>query len=158
MSSDDEVQLVTFTIAAHNFAFDVARVERILRYTEPAPLPGAPVFLEGTIQYGGEVLPVFDLRKRLEVPASIGEDTRIIVVDWEGGRIGIVADKVLEVLKVGADRILPPPPIVRGLAARYVSGIATIGERSTVVLAVSKLLEAEEQLTLDTLMAGTAHE
>ncbi|MFQ5703082.1 MAG: chemotaxis protein CheW [Gemmatimonadales bacterium] len=158
MSLDDEVQLVTFTIAGHGFAFDVSRVERILRYIDPAPLPEAPGFLEGTIQYGDELLPVVDLRKRFSAPAPVVEETRIIVVDWETGRAGMVADKVLEVLKVAADDIRPPPPIVRGMAARYVSGIARIGEQTTIVLAASKLLDDEEQITLDKLTTGSSHE
>ena len=39
MSSDDDVQLVTFKVAGQDFAFDIFQVERILRYEAPAPLP-----------------------------------------------------------------------------------------------------------------------
>jgi purine-binding chemotaxis protein CheW len=158
MSGGDEIQLVAFRVADHEFAFNVFQVERILRFEKPTPLPKSPDYLEGTVQYGDEVVPVVDLRKRLEVAASEGEETRIVIVSWEEGRIGIVVDAVLEVLKIPADEIKPPPGIVRGLAADYINGILPLSERTLVVLAVSKLLTSEERIALDALTAEMAHE
>jgi len=59
---------------------------------------------------------------------------------------------------VPADEIRPPPSIVKGLAAKYISGILPLGERTLVVLAVSKLLTSEERIALDALTAEMAHE
>src|SRR5438876_8063802 len=70
MSTGDDVQLVTFRIAGQDFAFNIFQVERILRYDTPAPLPKAPDFLEGVLQYQGTAVPLIDLRKRLGVPRS----------------------------------------------------------------------------------------
>jgi len=158
MSGGDEIQLVAFRVADHEFAFNVFQVERILRFEKPTPLPKSPDYLEGTVQYGDEVVPVVDLRKRLEAAASDGEETRIVIVSWEEGRIGIVVDAVREVLKVPADEIKPPPGIVRGLAADYISGILPRGDRTLVVLAVSKLLTSEERIALDAVTTEMAHE
>ncbi len=158
MSVGDEVQLVTFRVASHEFAFNVFQVERILRYEVPAPLPNAPEFLEGTVQYGDFVVPVIDLRKRLSVEAPVGDDTRVVIIETEHGKAGLIVDAVREVMKLEADRVKPPPKLVKGLAAKYISGIVTKDDRTIVVLAAAKLLTAKEHLALAELTLETAHE
>ncbi len=158
MSAGDEVQLVTFRLGGRDFAVNVFQVERILRYQAPTALPEAPAFLEGVVQYGETVVPIVDLRKRVETEAPVRDDTRIMILEWDGGRIGVVVDAVLEVMKVSAARITPPPPIVQGLAAEYITGIAVLDERTVVVLAVGKLLSSNERVALDQLMVEAAHE
>src|SRR5262245_63044134 len=90
----DEVQLVTFKLGGQDFAFTIFQVERILRYEAPAPLPKAPEFLEGVVRYGGGAVPLVDLRKRLGTTAPLREDTRTIILEFEGGKIGVIGDAV----------------------------------------------------------------
>lgn len=158
MSTGDEVQIVTFRLGGQDFAFNIFQVERILRYQEPAALPKAPAFLEGIVQYASVVVPVVDLRKRVNVDAPLREETRIIILEWEEGKVGVVVDAVLEVLKVAAEQIAPPPPIVRGLAAKYIVGIVTLDSRTIVVLSAPKLLTSREKLALDRLSVKAADE
>lgn len=158
MSGDDDVQLVTFRLGGRDFAFNIFQVERILRYQQASPLPKAPSFLEGMITYGDAVVPVVDLRKRVNVEAPVQEETRIMILEGEEGKIGVVVDAVVEVLKTPADRVTPPPRIVRGLAAKYISGIVSLDERAIVILAAPKLLSSKERLALEQLTVETAHE
>jgi purine-binding chemotaxis protein CheW len=151
----DEVQLVVFHVGGAEFAFNIFQVERVLRYQSPEPLPGAPAFLEGVLPYGDAVVPVVDLRKRIGAAALTEDDTRIVVVDLEQGRVGVVVDGAREVLRVGAERVSPPPTLVQGLAAAYISGIVRIDQRTVVVLAPAKLLTSTEQVVLAELLAET---
>jgi purine-binding chemotaxis protein CheW len=158
MSTGDEIQLVTFKVSGQEFGLNVFDVERVQRYAEPTPLPQAPDYLEGTLRFGDDAIPIVDLRKRLDAPAPIREDTRIVVLELEIGRVGIVVDAVLEVMKVPADRVRPPSPIVQGMAADYVTGIVTVGERTLVLLAASRLLNSKESLTVGDLIAELTDE
>ena len=158
MSTGDEIQLVAFRLGGRDFAVNIFQVERILRYQEPAPLPQAPDFLEGVVQYGGAVVPVVDLRKRVNVAAPVEDETRIMILELESERIGIVVDAVLEVLKVNAERVTPPPKIVQGLAAKYISGMVSLEDRTVVVLAAGKLLSSKEQVELERVKVETAHD
>ena len=155
-TTGDDVQLVAFRVAGHEFAFNIFQVERILRYESPAPLPKAPDFLEGVLQYQGAPVPVIDLRKRLSVDAPLKDDTRIIVLDWDGGKIGFVVDTVTEVMQVGAGDVSAPPAIVRGLAAEYITGLVGRDARTIIVLNPAKLLASKEKLALTTALQGTA--
>ena len=103
-------------------------------------------------------MPIVDLRKRLEVPAPIRDKTRIVVIELDRGRVGLVVDAVLEVMKVSADCVRPPSPIVQGLAAEYITGIVSVAERTLVMLAASRLLNSGESLTLGALTAELTDE
>lgn len=152
-TSGDDIQLVAFRLAGQDFAFNIFQVERILRYEAPAPLPKAPDFLEGILRYQGAAVPVIDLRKRLGVAAPQEEGTRTIVLEWDGAKLGAVVDAVTEVLQVPAASVTPPPPIVRGLAAEYVTGIVVRDARTIVVFNTGKLLSATEKLLLEAAVA-----
>ncbi len=145
----DDVQLVTFKVAGQDFAFNIFQVERILRHEAPAPLPKAPDFLEGVLRYQGTAVPLIDLRKRLNVPAPLKEETRTVILEWEGGKIGVVVDAVTEVLQVGAGDITAPPKIVKGLAAEYVAGLLVKEGRTIIVLNTGQLLNAKERVALE---------
>src|SRR6266566_5059847 len=147
-ASDDDVQLVTFKVGGQDFAFNIFQVERILRYEAPAPLPKAPEFLEGVLQYQGRAVPLVDLRKRLGTPAPLREDTRTVILEFEGGKIGVIVDAVTEVMQVSAQAVTPPPGIVKGLAAEYIAGLVVQNGRTIVVLNTNKLLNSTEKLAL----------
>jgi purine-binding chemotaxis protein CheW len=155
MTAGDDVQLVAFRVAGQEFAFNIFQVERILRYEPPSPLPRAPEFLEGVLRHEGAAVPVIDLRKRLSVPAPLREDTRTMILEWDGSRIGLVVDGVTEVLQVPAGDVTPPPPIVRGLAAEYITGLVVRDARIVIVLNAGRLLTSSERLALEAAVPAT---
>jgi purine-binding chemotaxis protein CheW len=149
VATDDEIQVVAFRVGPQEFALDILQVERILRYERPAPLPKAPAFLEGVVRYEEAAVPVLDLRKRLELPDALREETRLIVLRLDDQRIAMVVDEVREVMRVDSATITPPPPVVRGLAAPYIAGIIARGDRTIVLLHALKLLTSTERIALD---------
>jgi purine-binding chemotaxis protein CheW len=148
MKGVDDIQVVTFRVGGQEFALDILQIERILRYTAPTPLPKAPAFLEGVVQYEGGAVPVVDLRKRFELAAAIREETRLMVLDLEDQRIGVLVDEVREVLRVDSTTISAPGPMVSGLAAAYISGIITRPGRTIIILNARRLLSSTERLAL----------
>ncbi|MGE5760314.1 MAG: chemotaxis protein CheW, partial [Gemmatimonadota bacterium] len=110
----------------------------------------------GILQYQGGPVPVIDLRKRLGVAAPLKDETRIIVLDLEGGRIGMVVDAVTEVLQIGAADVTAPPPIVQGLAADYITGLVGRDQATIIVLNTGKLLASKEKLALTAALEGRA--
>lgn len=154
----DTLQVVVFRVGEHEFAFNIFQVQRVIRYERPAAVPKAPPFLEGVLQIERAVVPVIDLRKRFELPhAPLGPDTRIIVVEADGSAVGAVVDRVSEVLRVAADAVTPPPPVVRGLAAAYIQGIVALPSRTVVLLHAGRLLTSSERIALKGLEAEAAH-
>ncbi|MGH7607990.1 MAG: chemotaxis protein CheW [Gemmatimonadales bacterium] len=147
-TTGDDVQLVAFTVGGQEFAFNIFQVERILRYEAPAPLPKAPEFLEGVLRYQDAAVPLVDLRKRLGAAAPLRDDTRTVVLEFEGGKIGVIVDAVTEVMQVPAAAVTAPPGIVKGLAAEYIAGVVVRNGRTIIVLNTNKLLSSQEKLAL----------
>jgi len=154
MNTADDVQMVTFRVGSQEFAFDILQVERILRYSAPSPLPKAPGFLEGVVQYEGGAVPVVDLRKRFDLDAPIREETRLMVVDLGEQRVGVLVDEVREVIRVDSTTITAPGPMVSGLAATYIAGIITRPGRTIIILNARKLLSSSERDALTGIGGG----
>ena len=148
MNGVDDIQVVTFRVGSQEFALDILQIERILRYVAPAPLPKAPDFLEGVVPYEGGAVPVVYLRKRFELAAPITEETRLMVLDLEDQRIGVLVDEVREVMRVDSTTITAPGPMVSGLAAAYIAGIITRPARTIIILNARRLLSSTERLAL----------
>jgi len=154
----DDIQIVVFRVGGQEFAFNVFHVQRILRYEQPAPLPKAPRFLEGVLQIQGAVVPVIDLRKRFELhDAPQREETRTMVLECDGLVVGVVVDAVLEVVRVMATAVTAPPSVVKGLAADYIQGIISMGQRTVILLQTGRLLTSAERIALEAVDAEAVH-
>ena len=144
-----QVQLVTFRVGGEEFGLDVFQVHEILRYTEPTPMPKAPAFVEGVLDVRGALVPVIDLRKRFELhDVPYDDDTRIILVDFQGERLGLIVDEVSEVLRVPETSVAAPPQYVRGLAAEFIRGIVRLESRLVVLLDLERILSSQERMQL----------
>jgi|SRR5215218_5380468 len=144
-----QVQLVTFRIGGEEFGLDVFQVHEILRHQEPTPMPKAPAFVEGVLDVRGTLVPVVDLRKRFEVhELRYDDDTRIVLVDFGGERLGLVVDEVSEVMRVAETAVTPPPQYVKGLAAEFIRGIVRLDGRMVVLLELNQILSSQERMQL----------
>ena len=110
-----EIQVVAFKLEKEEFAVNIHQVSEVLKMTQVTPLPQAAHFIEGVINLRGEVIPVVDLRKRFELdPEEKGEQTRIIIVEIQGNKVGLIVDSVTEVLRFPPAAIQPPPSRIDG--------------------------------------------
>ncbi|MBK6421594.1 MAG: purine-binding chemotaxis protein CheW [Gemmatimonadetes bacterium] len=121
----DELQFIVFRLASAQLAINIFQVARILRYTVPEALPDGPAGTLGGIAFGGTLVPVVDLRARLGLPAELREETRIMVLEFEAGRLAVVVDQVHEAMRVdtrtigrveGADPVIPADWIAGAIA------------------------------------------
>ncbi|MEP6780862.1 MAG: chemotaxis protein CheW [Gemmatimonadaceae bacterium] len=148
----DRATLVSFLVGNDVLAAPVENVERVLRWSAPSPIPNLPPWLEGVIDHRGHMVPVIDLRKRLSRESrQPNAATRIVVFNTRPDWLAAVVDVVTEVLTVDAGRIVPPPPLVRGLSGEFLLGMVTHRDQVVLVLDVAKLLTSSETLSLHAL-------
>ena len=142
-------KLVVFRLGDDFFASDVHDVERVLRYTVPTPVPDMPAYIEGVMDYQDRVVPVVNMRLRLELPPmEARSETRTLVLNVGGEYVGAVVDAVTEVAPYDAKSVSPPPKMFRGLAAQYLKGIVKQGERLVIYLDVEHILSSTERIAL----------
>ena len=148
---ETENQLVVFELAGENYGLDIAAVDGIIKLQDITAVPHAPDFVEGVTNLRGTVLPVIDLRRRFGLPeADSTTDTRIVVVDVDGTKVGMVVDAVTEVLRVAADTFEQPSPLVTTTSA-FITGIARVDERLVILVDLAKVLSTEEKADLQTM-------
>ena len=153
MSSEAD-KLVTFRLGDDQFAADIHAVERVLRYVAPTPVPDMPAYIEGVMDYQGQVVPIVNLRRRFELPAAeVRTETRILVLNVSGEWIGVVVDAVSEVASFDRAAVAPPPKLFRGLAGEYLKGIIRRGDKLVIFLDVEKLLSSTERIALQSAVA-----
>lgn len=144
--SDKEIKVLIFCINGEYYATDIMEVERILGYEEPTKLPDSPNFVEGVINYEGNILPIISMARRFNLPLSEkSNDCKIIVSKQQESKVGIIVDVVSEVRDVKVENIETPPEIVAGISKRYMKGLIKIDNKIIIFLNLSTILTDEEK-------------
>jgi len=127
MATTDQ-QFVTLGLGAEVFAVSVAHVREILDYQAPFAIPEGPDYLMGLTDVRGRGTPTIDLRLKLGLPAAEPTGaTRILVLDVPLEdrllSLGLIADRVIEVVSFSTDQIEGPPDIGVPWRSEYIQGV-----------------------------------
>ncbi len=142
-------QLISFIVGEEEYGLDILRVKEVIRIREITRLPQAPSFVKGIINLRGDVIPIIDLRDRFGLEhREYTQTTRVIVVDVDGKLVGMVVDAASQVVRIQADQIEPPPPIVGGLSVEYIKGVGKLEERLVILLNIDRILNQQEKIEL----------
>jgi purine-binding chemotaxis protein CheW len=143
------LQLVSFKIGNEEFGVDILKVQEIIKMIQITKVPNSPSFVEGVINLRGRVIPVIDLRTKLGMnKIEIDKNSRIVVVEIDGKTIGFIVDAVSEVLRIPRNITEPPPPMVAGIDAEYITAIGKLDDRLLILLDLEKILSLDEKSVL----------
>jgi purine-binding chemotaxis protein CheW len=145
-------QMIDFSVGVREYGVDIRKVREVLRVGEITPLPHAPCFVKGVINLRGDVVPVIDLRQKLDLQVAQESSTeRLVVVEIAEKLVGMVVDAVSRVVRVRADELEPAPPWLEGLTGDFVTGVVRHDEKLIVVLNVETILTSGEKIELQAL-------
>jgi len=149
----DETQLVVFKLKTGDvvceYGVPITKVQEIIPMAEPTRLPQVPDFVEGIINLRGKIIPIIDLKKRFAMEASqVTSESRSVVVEVEGQTVGIIVDEVSEVLRLSQDNIEPPPAVIGGITAEYLTGVGKLEDRLLILLDMDKIFSEGEKAEL----------
>lgn len=144
-SDDPVLQWVTFKLCGEIYGINVMQVQEVLRYTEIAPVPGAPIYVLGIINLRGNVVTIIDTRHRFGLePAEVTDNTRIVVIESEKHIVGILVDSVAEVVYLRASEIETPPNVGKDDSAKYIQGVCNRDGELLILVDLEKMLSDEE--------------
>lgn len=119
---------VVFRLGPEEYGLAIDRVQSIIRFEQPTPVPRAPESVLGVINLRGKVIPVVDLRKRLGRDPLVPSGTaRIVVVEGQGGMLGLAVDEANEVVGIQESAIMQTPDTI--LTAESAEMFAGVVER-----------------------------
>lgn len=148
--SKEILQLVSFRIANEEYGVDILNVHEINKMTTITKVPNAPEFVEGVINLRGKVIPVIDLRTRLNLARKeYDKDTRIIVVEIEHSTVGFIVDTVSEVLRIPLNITEAPPAIVSGIDSEFIKSVGKLEDRLLILIDLNKILTKVDQEMLN---------
>ncbi|MDG2722401.1 chemotaxis protein CheW, partial [Vibrio sp. Vb0932] len=142
---DEVLQWVTFQLEEETYGINVMQVREVLRYTEIAPVPGAPDYVLGIINLRGNVVTVIDTRSRFGLmEGEVTDNTRIIVIESERQVIGILVDSVAEVVYLRSSEIDTTPSVGTDESAKFIQGVSNRDGKLLILVDLNKLLTDDE--------------
>jgi len=142
----EEKKVIVFALGSEEYGVEVEKVRTIERMQPMTRVPKAPEFIKGVINLRGVVIPIIDLRARFGLDLKEYTDaTRIIIVSAGEFEVGLIVDTANDVIDIDSDHIDNPPEVVGGIRAKYLDGIARVGDsRLLVLLNLEQVLDRQE--------------
>ncbi len=141
----DGSQFLTLKLGTEEYAIDILRVQEIRSYEEPTRMVNAPSFVKGVVNLRGVIVPIVDLRLKLNIGAAdYNEFTVVIILNVRGTVVGAVVDAVSDVVTLTRESIKPAPQFESGIDARFITGLVTLGDRMLIVMNMEALMSAAE--------------
>jgi len=129
---EEIVEILTFKLLKEEFAFEISHLNEILRLQRITPVPKMPAYVRGITSLRGKIIPVIDLKKKLSLSENSDfHDTKskILIIKGTRGPIGAIVDRVIAVLRIARNDILPPPSHLSDIELKFIDGVAVIEKR-----------------------------
>ncbi len=145
----EQDQHLTFDLSEEELAVPVMNIREIIRYGKLTKMPMVPNFIEGVINLRGNVVPVINLAEKFALNRHNSDKRTCIIImeidiDDESVVMGIVVDKVLQVIEIPDSDIEPTPTLGAKIQTNFIKGMARTEDGFIIILDISQVLSAEE--------------
>jgi purine-binding chemotaxis protein CheW len=142
-------KFLTFFLAEEEYGVEILTVSEIIGLQPITRIAGAPRFARGVIDLRGEVIPIVELRVKFGLdPVEATDETCIIVVQLDGAKIGLVVDRVCEVIDIRTEEVDPAPEF-GGAATEHLLGIARCQDTVKLLLDIERVLSDSDLTRLE---------
>jgi purine-binding chemotaxis protein CheW len=143
-------QHVTFELAGQSYGLHIGQVVEIIRMVAIAESPETAPYVVGVVNVRGRVVPVVDMRRRLDLEAAqYNLETPILIARVGGVTVGLVVDRVSEVVSLAEDTIEPAAGAFT--ISRFVCGVAKVNAKLIFILDLAGLFSADEAVAIERL-------
>lgn len=134
---------MTFKCGSEYYGLEIQYVDEIIPFQSITVIPETEDYIKGLLNLRGKIIPVIDVRTRFkQAPYEYDDRTCIVVITVKSTVVGLIVEKIAEVVEIHKENILPPPTIGRTDKAqnKYVYGIGKTGDTVKLLLDPDKLL------------------
>ncbi len=125
---------------------DTEPVQEIVKVGQITPVYHAPDYVVGIMNLRGRVVTVIDLGMKLDLGATpVSQDSRILIITWQGEALGLLIDNVLGVVPVDRAEMKPAPENVRGVQSDMVEGVCQVDGRLMALLNLRSVLALDDE-------------
>jgi purine-binding chemotaxis protein CheW len=142
-------EFLTFRLGEEEYGIDILKVQEIRSYEQPTRIANAPAFIKGVVNLRGVIVPIVDLRIKLNCATAEYTDlTVVIVLNVKGRVVGSVVDSVSDVLQLTQDAIKPAPDLSSSVDSSFITGIGCVKsgdeQRMLILMDIEALMSSEE--------------
>lgn len=134
---------ITFQSGNEYYGLKIQYVNEIIVFQEITEIPESADYIKGLINLRGKIIPVVDVRLRFgQEPFEYGDRTCIIVINYKNNIVGLIVERIAEVVEIPEENILPAPTIGHSdkTQNKFVYGIGKVGNDVKLLLDPEKLL------------------
>jgi len=143
-------QYVVFQLEEELYGVDIHQVRHIEKLPPLTRVPNAPPFVRGVCNFRGSVIPVIDLKKRLDIQGSQDDaNAKIIIVNIGRQTVGMTIDAAADVVSINSQEVEPSPSLVTGIDVEFIQGVAKISNRLLIILDLERILTVDQVNVLD---------
>ncbi|MCP4266489.1 MAG: purine-binding chemotaxis protein CheW [Candidatus Brocadiaceae bacterium] len=140
-----EGRFLTFVLNSEVYGIEILKVREIIGLMDITNVPQTPDYMKGVINLRGKVIPVIDLRLKFLMPEDEHtQETCTIVVEVDSTSIGIIVDKVSEVMEIKGEEIEGTPQFGQGIDTNFIMGLGKTKDTIVILLDIAKVLSEEE--------------
>lgn len=137
----ETVQWLTFLLGNEEYALSLDVVKELIKPRAYTDLPDVPEYVRGILSLRGEVVPVIDLQSRLKLGHGVdGAYQRIVVCEGAEQSIGLLVDRITQVIRIPKDAIEQAPLVVNE-EDNFVAGVGRYQGRMLILLNADKVLK-----------------
>ncbi len=145
-----EGMFLTFTLGDQTYGLEIKHVIEIIGLQQITEVPDVSHFIKGVINLRGKVIPIMDVRMRFGMePRDYDDRTCIIVISIRESDIGLIVDRVAEVLTIPESQIQGPPAVGADAAQQFMKGLGKMENDVKILLDVEKLVFDSELISLE---------
>lgn len=138
-SGTNELEIVTFTVGENLFCINVLKVKEIIHPLEVTPVPDSNPAIEGVSQVRGEIMPVVNLARVMQLPEIEPENTKFIITELNQMKIVFRVDEVHRIQRISWEQIEEPEKLSIGLEELAV-GIVKLDGNLVLLLDYEKII------------------
>lgn len=136
---------LTFSLGKESYGLEISYVTEIIGIQAITLIPELPEYVKGIINLRGKIIPVMDVNLRFKKePKEYNDRTCVIVIDIRDLSIGLIVDRVSEVLTIPEQDVVDPPQMNNGYGNRYIKKIGKVGNDVKLLLDCERLLKEDE--------------
>ena len=134
-------QFVSFAIGDEQYGVDIMAVREIKGWTAITHLPKQPDYVRGVLNLRGVIVPIVDLRCRFSQGMTEATPMHIVIIVQIGSKlVGLLADRVLDIVSLDVGQIQPVPRVVQSARLDFLSGIVTVDDAMIALIDLANLL------------------
>jgi len=143
-SGNNIMELATFYIGEALCGMDILEIQEINKHMEMTVVPQSPDYVMGILNLRGQIVTIIDLGKKLGLASTeLGEETRNIIVTSKGEHIGLVVDRICDVVEASQDMVEKPPANIGAIQGSFFEGVFKTENSLIGILNLETILQEE---------------